>query len=87
MIPAMAIITQVPANKERGSFMSLNSSVQSAAMALGSVIGGWLSNGSNSTLASFELNGWVAAVTSLLSIGLLMLLIDRTKIKGAASAT
>ena len=86
MIPAMAIITQVPANKERGSFMSLNSSVQSAAMALGSVIGGWLSNGSNSTLASFELNGWVAAVTSLLSIGLLMLLIDRTKVKGAASA-
>ena len=79
MIPAMAIITQVPANNQRGAFMSLNNSVQSAAMALGSVVGGWLSNGSNSTLASFELNGWVAAVTSLLSIGLLMLLVSKTQ--------
>jgi len=55
--------------------------VQSAAMALGSVVGGWLASGGDNNLASFELNGWVAAVTSLLSIGLLLLLIARTRMQ------
>jgi len=87
MIPAMAIITQVPANGQRGAFMSLNNSVQSAAMALGSVVGGWLASGGDNNLASFELNGWVAAVTSLLSIGLLLLLIARTRMQSASSTS
>ena len=85
MIPAMAIITQVPANNQRGAFMSLNNSVQSAAMACGSVVGGWLANGSGGTLVSFEINGWVAAGTSLLSILLLLLLIAQTRAQNAAS--
>ena len=85
MIPAMAVITQIPANHERGAFMSLNNSVQSASMALGSVIGGWLANGNGGTLASFELNGWVGALCSLLSIWLLWLLLAKTRLHSQPS--
>ncbi len=80
MIPAMAIITQIPVKGERGAFMSLNNSVQSGAMAMGAVVGGWLASGSENTLVSFGLNGWVAAVSSLASIGLLLLLVSKSKV-------
>lgn len=87
MIPAMAVITQVPSSAERGAFMSLNNSVQSAAMALGSVVGGWLANGGDGNLVSFGLNGWVAAVSSVVSIMLFMLLMEKIKVQSAASTS
>lgn len=86
MIPAMAVITQVPSNNQRGAFMSLNHSVQSAAMALGSVVGGWLANGSDGTLVSFGMNGWVAAASSLVSIGLFMLLVAKMRVQDSGNS-
>jgi predicted MFS family arabinose efflux permease len=72
MVPAMALITGCAVPRYRGSFLSVNSSVQQMAMGLASLIGGALL----STAASGELIGfpWVGAVSvagTLLSVYLI----------------
>ncbi len=59
MIPAMAIVTSAAKPELRGTFMSLNSAVQSAGMGVGAFVGGHLL----SRDASGQLqNYWMAAV-------------------------
>ncbi|NVK32011.1 MAG: MFS transporter [Gammaproteobacteria bacterium] len=72
MIPSMALITQAPSPSQRGSFMSLNNTVQSAAMALAAYVGGSLAGQSGEQLAHYEVNGYVAIALSLLSTILLV---------------
>ena len=74
MIPSMALLGSIPAPGERGAFMSLNNTVQSAGMALASFCGGWLSGSSAGKLLHFTHNGWVAVLASLCSALLLWLL-------------
>lgn len=71
MIPAMSLLGSIPDKRERGAFMSLNSTVQSAGMALAAFVGGWLAGSENDRLLYFTHNGWVGAVASLLSCVLL----------------
>lgn len=71
MIPAMALVGSVPAAHQRGAFMALNNMVQSGGMALASFVGGWLAGSVDTELAHYAWNGWVGAVSSLVSIALL----------------
>ncbi len=70
MIPAMAIISEVPDPRQRGAYMSLNNAVQSASMALAAFIGGWLAGGGGQ-LDNYALNGYVGIAGSLASIAML----------------
>ena len=75
MIPAMSLLGSIPEPAERGAFMSLISTVQSAGIALASFVGGWLAGTENNQLLNFTHNGWVGAAASVLSCALLWLLI------------
>jgi predicted MFS family arabinose efflux permease len=70
MIPGMAILTSAGNPTMRGTFMTLNSAVQSAAMGLAALVGGYVINRDPQGLVQ---NYWVAAVigatASLLAIG------------------
>lgn len=59
MIPAMAIVTSAAKSELRGTFMSLNSAVQSAGMGVGAFVGGHLlSRDAGGQLQNY----WMAAV-------------------------
>lgn len=73
MIPAMAIVSEVPHARQRGAYMSLNTAVQSAAMALAAFVGGWLTSGESGQLQNYAANGYVSIASNLISIGLLWL--------------
>jgi predicted MFS family arabinose efflux permease len=60
MIPSQALISGVPDAKDRGAFMSINSSVQQLGGGIASVIGGWII-GQNAAglLVHYNVLGWV----------------------------
>ena len=60
IIPSQALISGVPDAKERGAFMSINSSVQQLGGGIASVIGGWII-GQNAAglLVHYNVLGWV----------------------------
>lgn len=69
MVPGMALITAAAAPPLRGSFMSLNASVQSAAMGVAAFIGGLLIHRSADGLVQgYGTSGWLAAAATLLSL-------------------
>jgi predicted MFS family arabinose efflux permease len=69
MIPAMAIIASSAQPKLRGTFMSLNSTVQSLAMGLGSTLAGFLTTLDESgRIVGYPLVGYVAVVANLVAI-------------------
>lgn len=69
MIPAMAIITSAAQPKLRGTFMSLNATVQSLAMALASTLAGFIiTQGSDGKIVHYELVGYVALAANILAI-------------------
>jgi predicted MFS family arabinose efflux permease len=69
MVPAMALITGCAVPRYRGSFLSVNSSVQQMAMGLASLIGGYLLGKSASgALTGFPLVGAVSVAGTLLSV-------------------
>lgn len=69
MIPAMAIITSAAQPKLRGTFMSLNATVQSLAMALASTLAGFLiKQNSTAQIVHYEVVGYVAIAANLLAI-------------------
>ena len=71
MVPAMALITASAAPRWRGSFLSVNSSVQQMAMGLAALAAGaLLTRAPDGRLVGFERVGWLAAVATVLSIGL-----------------
>jgi DHA1 family inner membrane transport protein len=71
MIPAMAMITGSVAAKQRGAFLSANSSVQHIAAGAGAFLGGLLiKENAAGQMERFGLVGWLAAGATLLSLWL-----------------
>ena len=69
MIPAMAIIASAAQPKLRGTFMSLNGTVQSLAMGLATTLAGFVTTiDSNGRIIGFPLVGYVAVAANLLAI-------------------
>ena len=69
MIPAMAIIASSAQPKLRGTFMSLNGTVQSLAMGLATTLAGFLTTiDSNCRIVGFPLVGYVAVAANLLAV-------------------
>jgi len=69
MIPAMAIIASAAQPKLRGTFMSLNGTVQSLAMGLATTLAGFLVNMDDSgRMLGYPLVGYVAVVANLAAI-------------------
>ena len=82
-VPATALATTVVAPRQRGSFMSLNTSVQQLAAGTAAYIAGLIVvQGPGGTLLHYERVGYVAAAASLLSL----LVVRRIKPAGAAAA-
>jgi predicted MFS family arabinose efflux permease len=72
MVPAMALITGCAVPRYRGSFLSVNSSVQQMAMGLASLIGGaLLGTASSGELTGFPRVGAVSVAGTLLSVYLI----------------
>ncbi|AKJ29454.1 MFS transporter [Caldimonas brevitalea] len=68
-VPGMALITAAAAPSLRGTFMSLNGAVQSAAMGLASLAGGLLiGRDAQGRVSGFEFCGWIAAVLTLAAL-------------------
>ena len=83
MIPGMAIATSAANPKLRGTFMALNSSVQSAAMGLASFVGGLvISRDAQGLVQYFWINALIGAVATVLGI----LLVNKLFLYGAAPA-
>jgi len=60
MIPSQALISGVPDAKDRGAFMSINSSVQQLGGGIASVIGGWIiGQDAAGLLVHYDILGWV----------------------------
>jgi predicted MFS family arabinose efflux permease len=77
MVPAMALITASSAPRYRGSFMSVNSSVQQLALALAAILGGLILGQSpageggaeaSGPLTGYDMVGWLAAGVAVLSV-------------------
>ncbi|MCX7169649.1 MAG: MFS transporter, partial [Proteobacteria bacterium] len=69
MIPAMAIITSAAQPKLRGTFMSLNGTVQSLSMGLASTLAGYITTlDSSGRIVGYQWAGYVAVAANLLAI-------------------
>jgi predicted MFS family arabinose efflux permease len=69
MVPAMALITASAAPRYRGSFLSINASVQQVAMGLASMAGGAILGSDDSgALTHYPVAGGLAAGAALLSV-------------------
>ena len=69
MIPAMAIITSAAQPKLRGTFMSLNATVQSLAMGLATTLAGFIITQNDAgQIADYGLVGFVAIAGNVLAI-------------------
>lgn len=82
MIPAQAMISNVVQAERRGSFMSINSSVQQIFVGLASVLAGLIvvKTPSNAIL-HYEITGYIGIVVTLLSIVFVSKLNTRLKLK------
>ena len=68
-IPGMAIITSSAQPKLRGTFMSLNATVQSLAMGLGATLGGFIvTRLNNGQIEGYQNVGYIAIAANLLAI-------------------
>ena len=71
MIPLMAMLTATAHPSRRGTFMALNSAVQSLAMGLAAFLGGLLiSRNAQDQVVGFGLNGWLSVLALLASLWL-----------------
>jgi predicted MFS family arabinose efflux permease len=69
MIPAMAIIVSAAQPKLRGTFMSLNATVQSLAMGIATTLAGFIiSQDDKGMIVHYQLVGYVAIAANLLAI-------------------
>lgn len=83
MIPGMAIITSAAQAPLRGTFMTLNASVQSAAMGVASFVGGLLISRDAQGLVQ---NYWMAALVGIAASLLSMVVVGRLTLHGARPA-
>ena len=77
MIPGMAIITSAANPQLRGTFMALNSAVQSAAMGVAAFIGGLIISRDAQNLVQ---NYWVAALLGAASSVAAIFLVTKLKL-------
>jgi predicted MFS family arabinose efflux permease len=69
MVPAMAIISSAAEPKLRGTFMSLNGTVQSVAMGLATMLSGFIITvDADGRIVGYPLVGYIAIAASLLAI-------------------
>ena len=69
MIPAMAIVTSAAQPRLRGTFMSLNGTVQALAMGLATTLGGALIEvDAAGHLSGYRLVGYIAMAANLLAV-------------------
>jgi MFS transporter, DHA1 family, inner membrane transport protein len=85
MIPAQAMISNVVSTERRGSFMSINSSVQQIFVGIASVLAGFIvvKTPSNAIL-NYEITGYISIAITLLSIVFVSKLNTRLKRKDSA---
>ena len=80
MVPGMAIVTSAAAPKLRGTFMALNSSVQSAAMGVATFVGGLVISRDAQGLVQ---NFWVSALLGAFATAAGLMLVGRLELYGA----
>jgi predicted MFS family arabinose efflux permease len=70
MVPSQALAASIPEMKDRGAFMSINSSLQQMAGGIAALIGGWIVKQKNelSPLENFDWLGYLVIVVILLNI-------------------
>jgi MFS family permease len=83
MIPGMAIVTSCAQPALRGTFMTLNSVVQSASMGVASLVDGMLISRDAQGMVQ---NYWMAAVVGITASWLSIVVAGRLKMHGAAAA-
>ena len=72
MIPFQALMSQVPAQHQRGSFNAINASIQQLAGGLASLVAGHIVQvGADGNILHYEVAGYVVIATSLLTAFLL----------------
>ncbi|KOS06945.1 MFS transporter [Flavobacterium akiainvivens] len=78
MVPSTTLVSGVPAMQDRGAFMSINASLQQISGGIGAVIGGLIvvQPTKASPLEHYEIVGYIVAVITFVSIGL-MYRVDR----------
>jgi predicted MFS family arabinose efflux permease len=77
MIPSQALISGMPEQKDRGAFMSINSSIQQMGGGIASVIGGHvIVERLNGPLLHFDLLGY-ATVCAFIICAVLMYFVNR----------
>ncbi|MEJ6980431.1 MFS transporter [Pedobacter sp. P351] len=84
MIPAQAMISNVVASERRGSFMSINSSVQQIFVGIASVMAGLIViKTPTNAILHYEITGYISIIITLLSIFFVSRLNTRLKQKNA----
>ncbi len=69
MIPAQAMVSNVVSSERRGSFMSINSSVQQVFVGLASVISGLIVvKQPNNVILNYDITGYLSIAITLISI-------------------
>lgn len=70
VIPAMALVTELPAMTDRGAFMSINTSLQQVSGGVAAVISGWIVTQPTKTspLLHYDLVGYCTIVVGIISI-------------------
>jgi predicted MFS family arabinose efflux permease len=87
MIPFQALMSQVPAQTQRGSFNAINASISQLAGGLASVVAGHIvQQGTDGRLHHYEIAGYVVVASSLLA-SVLLWRIQRGVAASAAVAT
>jgi predicted MFS family arabinose efflux permease len=72
MIPFQALMTQVPAQTQRGSFNAINASIQQLSGGLASLVAGHIVQvGTDGRILHYDVAGYVVVATSLLTLFLL----------------
>ncbi|MFC5282933.1 MFS transporter [Pedobacter alpinus] len=86
-IPAQAIISNVVNSERRGSFMSINSSVQQISVGLASVIAGLVViKTPTNALAHYEITGYISIAVTLVSIFVISKLNAKVSSKGVVGS-
>jgi predicted MFS family arabinose efflux permease len=72
MIPFQALMTQVPAQSQRGSFNAINASISQLAGGVASLVAGHIvQQGPDGRIHHYDIAGYVVVATSLLACFLL----------------
>jgi MFS transporter, DHA1 family, inner membrane transport protein len=81
MIPAMTLVSAIPKDQDRGSFMSLLYSVRSIGTATATLIGGMMIIDHTDRLENFNHVGWTSIVLIILSLFLAKIIYNIISIK------